>query len=48
MPINDWMPTLVANMEAIPDIQAHQYDNLPGSLVGALPCMIILPVGGDQ
>ena len=48
MPIDDWMPTLVANIEAVVGIQAHQYDNLPGTLTGALPCMIILPMGGDQ
>ena len=48
MPIDDWMPTLVANMEAVAGIeQAHQYDNLPGTL-HVFPSMIILPEGGDQ
>ena len=48
MPIDDWMPTLVANMEAVAGIeQAHQYDNLPGT-IWPTPSMIILPIGGDQ
>ena len=48
MPIDDWMPTLVANMEAVAGIeQAHQYDQLPAT-ISVVPSMIILPVGGDQ
>ena len=48
MPIDDWMPTLVANMEAVAGIeQAHQYDDLPAT-IHVVPSMIILPVGGDQ
>lgn len=48
MPIDDWMPTLRNNMEAVAGIeQAHKYDELPGTL-HVFPCMIILPSGGDQ
>ena len=48
MPINDWMPTLVANMESVAGIeQAHQYDDLPAT-IDVCPSMIILPIGGDQ
>ena len=48
MPINDWMPTLVANMEAVAGIeQAHQYDDLPAT-IQVFPSMLILPIGGDQ
>ena len=48
MPIDDWMPTLVANMEAVVGIeQAHQYDDLPAKIT-VVPSMIILPAGGDQ
>ena len=48
MPIDDWMPTLVANMEAVAGVeQAHGWDTLPGTL-HVFPSMIILPIGGDQ
>ena len=48
MPIDDWMPTLVANMEAVAGIeQAHGWDTVPGTIV-VFPSMIILPIGGDQ
>ena len=48
MPIDDWMPTLVANMEAVAGIeQAHGWDTIPGTL-HVFPSMIILPIGGDQ
>lgn len=48
MPIDDWMPTLVANMEAVVGIeQAHGWDTIPGTLI-VFPSMIILPIGGDQ
>ena len=48
MPIDDWMPTLSANMEAIAGIvQSHKYDELPGTL-HVFPSMLIVPVGGDQ
>jgi len=48
MPIDDWMPTLSANMESVAGIeQSHKYDELPGS-ISVFPSMIILPVGGDQ
>ena len=48
MPIDDWMPTLETNMEAVVGIeQAHQYDNLPGT-IHVFPSMLILPIGGDQ
>lgn len=48
MPIDDWMPTLSTNMEAVVGIvQSHKYDELPGTIM-VFPSMIILPVGGDQ
>ena len=48
MPIDDWMPTLVGNMEAVAGIeQAHGWDTVPGTL-HVFPSMIILPIGGDQ
>lgn len=48
MPIDDWMPTLSANMESVAGIeQSHKYDELPGTL-HVFPSIIILPVGGDQ
>ena len=48
MPIDDWMPTLSTNMEAVAGIeQSHKYDELPATL-HVFPSIIILPVGGDQ
>ena len=48
MPIDDWMPTLSTNMEAVVGIeQSHKYDEVPGT-ISVFPSMIILPMGGDQ
>lgn len=48
MPIDDWMPTLSTNMQAVAGIeQSHKYDELPATL-HVFPCTIILPIGGDQ
>jgi len=48
MPIDDWMPTLSTNMEAVAGIeQSHKYDELP-STIHVFPSMLILPMGGNQ
>lgn len=48
MPIDDWAPTLKANMAAVAGLeQVHLYDELPGSIM-VFPTMLIMPTGGDQ
>ena len=48
MPIDDWMTVLRDNMAAVDGmVQAHKYDELPGTL-SAFPSVIILPTSGQQ
>ena len=48
MPIEDWMPTLKANMEGVTGIvRVYDYSDLPGDII-VFPSLIILPTSGEQ
>jgi hypothetical protein len=48
MTIQNWIPTLTANMAAITGIQqAHDYTTLPGN-IQVFPTILVMPVSGTQ
>lgn len=55
MALEDWMPTLAANLETVEGLEAvfwaHPDDeeaSLPGALIAPFPCLVITPRNGDQ